>query len=73
MVPLLLMLFELSFAGREPALTFFVVPVAGLTLFAVRLLPELWAAERRSVHRSVARVGAGEPGQAESGRMTAGE
>jgi hypothetical protein len=41
-VPWLLMAFELPFARERPVLTFLVVPLAGLTMVAVRLLPEIW-------------------------------
>lgn len=41
-VPWLVMAFELPFAYERPVLTFLVVPLAGLTLVAVRLLPEVW-------------------------------
>jgi len=41
-VPWILMAFELSFARESPALTFLVVPLAGLTLVAVRLLPAVF-------------------------------
>jgi hypothetical protein len=49
-LPLLFMIWELHFAPGAPAMTFWVVPLAGLSIFAVQFLPELWAPGR--VHRS---------------------
>jgi hypothetical protein len=49
-VPWLFMAFELPFAYQRPVLTFLVVPLSGLTLVAVRLLPELWEPGRPRPH-----------------------
>ena len=47
-VPLLFLIYEFRLAGVQPIFTVCVVPIAGLILFAVRLLPEVWEPRARA-------------------------
>jgi hypothetical protein len=49
-VPWLLMAYKVTLAGSQPVYAFLVVPLAGLTLVAVRLLPEVWEPGRLRPH-----------------------
>jgi hypothetical protein len=51
-VVFLFMVYELHFASDDPLFTLWVVPLTAFTVFAVRVLPEVWTPGRLPVSQS---------------------